>query len=379
MSNSQILIGLPKERDPYPGITEHRVALTPGGVRDAISTGAQVVVETQAGSGAGFTDMEYEKAGARVVYSHEEVLGRCNLLVKIGPLTMEDLGFLAPETIVWGFMHPAVASDELLKEVQRKKLSMLGFEVMERANGDRPILRISSEIAGKMAPQIASHLLESPLGMGLLLGGLPGIPPADVVILGGGILGTSAAMSFLGTGACVYVLDWDRTRLERIHTMSAGQVVTAISTRDNLDKFTVFAEVLILATLVPGEQAPLLVKRSILSKMRPGSVVIDFSIDQGGASEVTREKGPQPLPYVEEGIVHFAVPNVPSRVPRTSSHAMNHEIFPFLKDTIEKGWKTALEERTGLQTGLYFYEGTCVSHHLRGRCDVHSLKETLKG
>ncbi len=281
--------------------------------------------------------------------------------------------------MVWGFLHLAVGGSELLQVIQRKQLTMIGYEIMEDPDGQHPILRISSEIAGKMAPQIAARLLESPTGVGILLPGIPGIPPSDVVILGAGALGTHAALAFLGLGASVYILDINRERLEHIWNLTGGRVVTAFASRENIEKFASFAEVLVSAVLKPGEPAPLLIRRETLIKMRRGSVILDFSIDQGGSVETTRQRGPQAEPFEVEGILHFAVPNVPSRVARTSSHALTHAVLPYLRQLLEQGWPDVLQKMPTLKRGVYFLNGQCVHPSLRRILPVHPLDQLLEG
>ena len=371
------IVGIPKEGEPFPKIIERRVALTPAGVRELVAMGGRIVVEKDAGLGAGFKDDEYQAAGAQIVYSHEEVFRRCNFLTKVGPLSVEEAQYLTPGTTVCGFLHLAIAPDAILKTLQEKNINAIGCEIMETPQGFKPLLRISSEIAGKMAPQIAAQLLQAPPGLGMLIGGIPGIPPADVVILGAGVLGTYAALSFIGLGASVYVLDADREKLERLYNVapSGGKVVTAITTQETVEKFAKFADVLISAVLLPGAVAPLMVKKETVRKMRSGSVVIDFAIDQGGSFETTRSKGPQPEPYLEDGIIHFSLPNVPSLVPRTASHAFTYAILPYFKEILKKGWPSALDSETTLRTGLYFLNGKCVNANLSGKCTVpHSRK-----
>jgi alanine dehydrogenase len=376
MKMESCIIGIPKEGEPFPGIFERRVALTPAGVRELIALGAKVIVEKEAGQGAGFSDLEYESLGAQIVYSHEEVFRRVNFLLKVSPLKLEEWQYCTPGITVCGFMHLAVVPDQLLQTIQSKKINVLGWEIIETAQGIKPLQRISSEIAGKMAPQVASRLLQAPPGLGILLGGIPGVPPADVVIVGAGVLGTYAALSFIGLGASVYVLDKDREKLERLYNLapSGGKVVTAITTQETIEKFAGFADVLILSVQVSGAVSPIVLSKETLQKMRLGSVIIDFSIDQGGATEVTRRKGPQPEAYKEGNLIFFSLPNIPSLVPRTSSHALTCALLPYMQQVVSQGWPNVLEREPALRGGLYFYEGKCINGHLQGRCTIHSYQ-----
>lgn len=226
------------------------------------------------------------------------------------------------------FMHLAVAESSLVEAMAEKGLTAIGYELIG-AGGRRPVLKAMSEIAGRLAPQIAGRLLEAPFGPGVLLSGLPGIPPADVVILGAGVLGRAAARSFLGMGASVYLLDKELSALEEASKEAKG-AVAALITQSRLERYAAFADVLVGAVAVPGERAPFLLSRALLSRMRSGAVLLDFAIDQGGIAETSRVGV-----YQEMGITHFCLPNVPALVPRTSSHALTATLLPFLLEVEE--------------------------------------------
>ncbi len=352
-------IGIPKEQSRPAGLPEHRVALTPAAVRELIEAGARVYVERGAGEKAGFPDEAYRQAGATVVYSPEEVYQRAELIVKIGAPQESEWEFLRPEGLLMGFLHLAAAPKALLRALEERRITAIGYEVIQRSDGSLPVLRTMSEIAGKLAPQIAGRLLEIPQGMGILLAGLPGIPPADVVILGAGTLGSHAARCFRGLGASVYVLDRDLDRLDSLESDLGGQIVTAVATRDNVEKFSSFAEVLIGAVYVPGERTPVLLTREMMRKMRDGTVFVDFSIDQGGCSETSRLTPREELVYVEEGVIHFCVPNVPALVARTASHALSNALLPYLRELITRG-RGALQSVEPLRRGRYLDRGEIV-------------------
>jgi len=372
-----MIFGMPKECPVATNCEEKRIALSPAGVRELVEAGAQVLVESGAGAQAGFLDEAFRKIGAQIVYSREEVFGRSDVLVKIGRPRPEDLDLLQPKAAVLAFWHLAVAGETVVSHVASKKITAIGYEIIQEADGTLPVLKISSEIAGKMAPQIAGRLLETTSGgIGILLGGAPGIPPADVVILGAGVLGFHAARAFLGLGCSVYVLDISQNKLESVDRHFGGRVVTAHATRENLEKFTSFAEVLVGAVLVPGEIAPIVVTKEMVQKMKPGSVILDFSFDQGGCVETTRMQGPAGGVFVREGVLHFAVPNCPSYVARTSSHAMTYAILPFLKRMQSKGLKETLRFWPRLQRGSYVYEGELVSKYITAHpADMKKLLE----
>ncbi|RTH21551.1 alanine dehydrogenase, partial [Thermus scotoductus] len=275
----------------------------------------------------GFPDGAYEEAGARLV-SREEAFGRGEVVLKVGRPTLEEIALLRPGATIMAFMHLAVAESSLVEAMAEKGLTAIGYELIG-AGGRRPVLKAMSEIAGRLAPQIAGRLLEAPFGPGVLLSGLPGIPPADVVILGAGVLGRAAARSFLGMGASVYLLDKELSALEEASKEATG-AVAALITQSRLERYAAFADVLVGAVAVPGERAPFLLSRALLSRMRPGAVLLDFAIDQGGIAETSRVGV-----YQEMGITHFCLPNVPALVPRTSSHALTATLLPFLLEVEE--------------------------------------------
>lgn len=357
--------GIPKECGVQPQCEEKRVALSPAGVRELVEEGAEVLVETGAGAPAGFLDEAFQKAGATIVYTHEEALGRAEMVVKIGRPNAKELEILQPGTGVMAFWHLAVRGEAFHALIAEHKVTALGYEIIQEKDGTLPILKVSSEIAGKIAPQIAGRLLETTSGgIGILLGGAPGIPPADVVILGAGTLGFHAARGFLGLGCSVYVLDISQDRLEFIDRHFGGRVVTAHGTKENMEKFSAFAEVIVGAVLVPGEVAPIVVTVDMVRKIRPGSVILDFAFDQGGCIETTRLQGPTGGVFVREGVLHFAVANCPSYVARTSSHAMTYALLPFLKRMQLTGLKETMRHWPGLQKGCYTYEGHLVSRYI---------------
>jgi alanine dehydrogenase len=357
--------GVPSEYGFNPASDEMRVALSPAGVRELVAAGAKVVVQSGAGTHAGFHDEAYRASGAHIVYDREEVFGRCDVLVKVLRPSVRDLELLPPEAAVMAFWHFAVAGEPLREVVASKQVTAIGYEIIQDDDGSLPVLKVSSEIAGKMAPQIAGRLLETSAGgLGILLGGAPGIPPADVVIIGAGVLGFHAARAFSGLGCTVNVLDISQERLESVDRHFGGRVITAHASLENIEKFSAFAEVLVGAVLVPGEVAPVVVSRDIVRKMKTGSVILDFSFDQGGCIETTRMRGPTGGVFEREGVLHFAVPNCPSYVARTSSHALTYALLPHLMQIQKCGVRDALLSTPCLQSGCYFYRGRPVSKHV---------------
>jgi alanine dehydrogenase len=353
-----MIIGIPKEITVRGGHEEKRVSLSPAAVRELTHQGVQVIVEKGAGEGAHFSDENYREAGADIVYSKEEAYRRADVLVKVQVPGPEEWNYIKEEQILIGFLFLGICSSTFVDLLLERRVTAIGMELVEREDGTRPLQRQMSKIAGKMAPQIAGRLLQGNYkgGRGILLGGIEGIPPAEVVILGGGTLGSCAARSFAGLGCSVYVVDKDLRRLETIGSDTPG-IVTLSYNQRNLSKLTTFADVLVTAVQVPGQPTPVLVNRTMVTSMRKGSVVIDFSIDQGGAVETSRLTPNEDFTFNLDGVIHFGVPNVPSWVPRTSSHALSNALLPYLLTVAGDGWPKALTESAELRKGVCTWKG----------------------
>ena len=345
--------GIPTETGFAQGMVERRVALSPAGVRELCQTGAAVVLQQGAGQRAGFTDEEYQAAGARIVYSAAEAYGRADVILRVERPRDEEWEMLPEGSTLIAFLHLHVASPRVLQTLRTRNLTVLGLEAIREDTSSFPLQKISSQIAGRMAPQIAGRLLEaSGGGMGVLLAGLPGIPPADVVILGAGVLGTEATRAFLGAGASVYVLDAEVQKLEDLDRLFAGRAVTALATRHNIEKFSAFAEVLVGAVRQPDRAAPLLVTHTMVRQMRRGAVILDFAINEGGCVETSRLTPSEDGVFVQDGVVHYAVPNVPSLVPRTATYALTQALLPYLRCIATAGVQGALRQSAALRRGL---------------------------
>ncbi len=341
-------VGIPKERRPF----EYRVGLTPMGVEAIFKSGHAIFVEHDAGSMAGFPDNEYEKAGARIVYSIDEVFGRADLLLKIARPTEEELDWLQPKSTIMGFLHMASAKRSKVDSLLKDKITAIAYEQIQEKDGSLPILRPFSQIGGAMAAEVASRLLHTDQGgRGILLGGIPGVPPADVVILGGGTSGSFAARAFIGMGAHVTVLDKDMSALTRVSQCS-GNIVTLPSTERNIEKALEYADVLVGAVLVHGERAPMLVSRELVRKMKPRSVIIDISIDQGGCIETSRPTTHDHPSFIEEGVVHYCVPNMPSVVARTATNGFVNVALPYILDIITMGVEKAMKNNPAIEFGV---------------------------
>lgn len=347
-------IGIPKERRPF----EYRVGLSPAGVEMLSQMGHRIFVEHDAGVGAGFSDLEYEKAGAQIVYSGEETYGRADLLLKVARPLREELEWMPPGSALMGALHLASARQDKLDILLEKKITAIAYEQIRLPDGSRPVLRPFSQMCGAMAASIAARCLQNDFGgKGILLGGMPGVPPAEVAILGGGMVGTYAAQSLLGLGAHVIVLDRDLFALQRISDRFPA-VSTMVSTPRNIERVAQFADVLIGATLAPGARTPLLVSREVVRSMKPRSVIIDIDIDEGGSIETARPTTHDRPTYVEEGVIHFCVPNITSVVARTCVHSYVNAAMPFIAELAEKGVEKAIDENPAILAAVGTRGGT---------------------
>ena len=346
---------------------EQRVGLTPYGVDLLTRAGHICYVETGAGLGAGFSDYHYERVGGHIVYSGEEAYGRADMVLKAVRPTEEELDWLREGQIIAGFLHLAAARRNKIEALLQKGITTIAYETIEHEDGTLPVLRTMSEVAGRMAPQLAATFLQSSYdGRGVLLSGVPGIPPASVGILGAGILGTNAARTFLGLGARVYMLDRDQDRLREVDEQFAGCATTMVAYPFNIARVARFAEVLVGAILVPGARVPVIVTREMVRSMKKGAVILDFSIDQGGCVATSRPTTLRDPVFVEEDVVHFCVPNVPGAVPRTATHAFNNAIWPYIQRIAEAGLEEAMRTMPGLARGVATQSGEIVEETLAG-------------
>ena len=349
-------IGIPKERRPF----ELRVGLSPAGVEILTQQGHQVYVEHEAGVGAGFDDREFERAGARVVYSPEEVFVRGDLLLKVARPTKEELGWLRPNTTILGLLHLASSREDKVEVLLEKKITSIAYEQIESATGELPVLRPFSQIGGKMAASVASRLLQNNWGgKGILLGGIPGVPPAEVVVIGGGVVGLYATEAFIGLGAHVTVLDKSVDVMQHVYDRFPC-VTTMISTKRNIEKATAFADVVVGAVLVTGERTPILITREMMRSMKPRSVFIDVSIDQGGCAETSRPTMHDQPTYVEEGVIHYCVPNMPGVVARTATHAFVNAAMPYIMEIANRGVAEAIGQNEAISRAVNTHNGELV-------------------
>jgi alanine dehydrogenase len=352
--------GVPREvRD-----LEMRVGLAPSGILSLVKAGHVVYIESKAGDNAGFSDEDYRAAGAKIVYSAAEVYGRADVVAKLSRPTKEEHRLFRPGQMIFSFLHLPVASPDLYMALAEREITAVAYEMIEEDNGDMPVLIAASQVAGRLAPTIAGQLLRSDrgvpgqkLGRGILLGGIPGVPPAAVVIVGGGNLGVSAASSFIGMGAEVTVLDRSLKKLQHIDERFNGRVTTMFANRYNLRRAVKFADVLVGAVLIPGQRAPILITREMVKSMRPGSVIIDFSIDEGGCVETSRPTTLRDPAYMLDEVVHYCVPNMTSVVSRTATYATTNSALPYLRAVGEHGVIGAIQREPGLARGINLYQG----------------------
>jgi alanine dehydrogenase len=348
-------IGIPKEVRSY----EYRVGLTPPAVDALVRHGTKVFVEHDAGQGAGFPDRAYEVVGAQIVYSADEVYGRADMVVKVTRPRQEEYAYFRPEQTILSFLHLAVASPDLLLALEEKLVTAIAYEMIQADDGRLPVLLPTSQLSGRLAPLIAGQMLDSfQGGRGILLSGLPGIAPAAVVILGAGVLGKNAARSFYGLGTQVTMLDKNIQQLRSIEKEFNRHITTMLATPYNIAKAVSFADVLIGAVSIPGERAPIVVTRQMVRQMSPRAAIIDFAIDSGGCIETSRPTNHASPTYIEEGVLHYCVPNVPARVARTASYVLSNAILPYLQRIQKADDIMSVPE---LQRGVNVWEGQPVN------------------
>lgn len=351
-------IGIPKERRPF----EFRVGLTPAAVQMLAEEGHLCYVEHNAGVGAGFSDGEYELAGARIVYSPHEVFGRADLLLKVARPTYEELEWLRPGTTMMGLLHLSSSRQDKIDVLKQKEITAIPYEQITLADGTVPVRKPLSQIGGRLVAQISAHLLQNDAeGKGLLLGGIAGVPPAEVIIIGGGVFGTYATRAFMGIGAHVTVLDTNLEALIRIND-DLPNVVTMMSNAINLKRVTANADVVVAGILVPNERPPVVITRDMVRAMRPHSLIMDVSIDEGGCVETSRPTTHDHSTFIEEGVIHYCVPNIPSIVARTATFAYLNAAYPYILEIASKGSEQAIADNPAIERGAAIIKGKV--HHL---------------
>ncbi|MBK6333757.1 alanine dehydrogenase [Thermomonas sp.] len=350
-------VGVPKEIKNH----EYRVGLVPSSVLELVHHGHEVVVQKGAGLGAGLTDEDYIAAGATMIETADEIFASADMIVKVKEPLAEERKKLRPGQILFTYLHLAPDAPQTRDLIDSGAIC-IAYETVTAANGSLPLLTPMSEVAGRLAPQVGAHALEKAQGgRGVLLGGVPGVPAAEVVILGGGVSGTHAATIAVGMGAQVTVVDRSADALKRLASQFGTSISTVFSTRSAIEELVRRADLLIGTVLVPGAAAPKLVTRDMLKTMKPGSVIVDVAIDQGGCVETSHATTHADPTYVVDGVVHYCVANMPGAVARTSTFALNSVTLPFTLALADKGWRKALEQDPHLREGLNVCEGklTC--------------------
>jgi len=353
-----MLIGVPKEIKN----NENRIAITPAGVASFINAGHEVMVQTEAGLGSGFTDDEFVQAGAKIGTDANVVFQQSDMIMKVKEPQPEEYDLFKEGQILFTYLH-AATGPELIKALLEKKVTGISYDTVQLPNGSLPLLAPMSEVAGRMSVQIGAQFLEKPKGgRGVLLGGVPGVAAANVVIVGGGMVGTNAAKMAVGMGARVTILDISPERLLNLDDLFGNRVQTMMSNSFNIEEAVKSADLVIGAVLLPGAKAPHLVTEEMVKQMQPGSVIVDVAIDQGGCIEtidrVTTHDNPV---YEKYGVMHYAVANMPGAVPRTSTFALTNVTMPYALKIANKGCLTAIREDTALAKGLNVYDGN-VTH-----------------
>jgi alanine dehydrogenase len=347
-----MIIGLPKEVKE----DEYRVAMMPGGVRQLVECGHEILVQTEAGKESGFGDSEYEEAGAGLVPTAQEAW-EADLVVKVKEPQPSEYAFMHSDLVLFTYLHLA-AERNLTSEMVQRGVTAIAYETVECPDGSLPLLIPMSEVAGRMAVQVGAQLLEKTNGgRGKLLGGVPGVRPADVSILGAGVVGTNAAQIALGMGAHVILMDINAERIRYLDQVLHGRLTTLRANPINVAEAVRKADLLIGAVLVRGGRAPCLVTRAMVKSMKPGSVIVDVAVDQGGCVETTRPSTHSDPIHVVDGVLHYGVSNMPGAVPRTSTYALSNATLPYVMQLADQGIVNALRSDPALAKGVNVYQG----------------------
>jgi alanine dehydrogenase len=367
-----VIIGIPREvKD-----SEYRVAATPEGVRELTRAGHEVVVERGAGLGSALADEDFAAAGARILPDADAVFGEAEMILKVKEPQPEEFERFRPDHLLFTYLH--LAADKALTEfLVERRLVAVGYETVELPDGRLPLLAPMSEIAGRMAPQEGAKYLERPFGgRGVLMGGASGVQPARVVVIGAGMAGLNAAWIAAGMEAEVTVLDRNVDRLRHIDQIQRGRIQTVMSSDLAIERLVLEADLVIGAVLIPGARAPHLVTEEMVRAMRPGSVIIDISIDQGGCVETSRMTTHSHPVFIAHDVVHYCVGNMPGAVPRTSTYALTNVTLPYALDIASKGIEAAVREDPALALGVNVYRGHVTN---RGVAEAHGMTYTELG
>jgi len=348
-----MLIGVPKEIKPQ----ENRIGLTPESVKVLTSNGHKVLVEDNGGFEAGFDNEQYEKSGAKIANKAEDIFNDSEIIVKVKEPLSSEIKMIREDQIIFTYLHLAAAK-ELTDGLLKSKSICIAYETITDNNGRLPLLAPMSAVAGRMSVQAGAHCLEkNQKGRGILLGGAPGGEPGNVVILGGGVVGENAATIATGMRAKVYIVDKSKERLKELTKMFGNKIITQLSSETDLEKLVCECDLLVGGVLIPGAEAPKLITKKMIKKMKRGSVVVDVAIDQGGCVETSKPTTHANPTYIVDDIVHYCVANMPGGVPRTSTLALNKATLPFLSKLAKEGCKKALMNDLNFMAGLNVYKG----------------------
>ncbi len=351
-----MIVGVPKEIKN----NENRVAITPAGVQAMINNGHQVIIENNAGIGSGISNEDYLGAGAAVVDTAKEVFSRADMIMKVKEPLAAEYDLFKEGQLLFTYLHLA-PEPELTAALLKKKVTGVAYETIQLENGSLPLLTPMSEVAGRMAIQIGARYLEKTYGgLGVLLGGVPGVPAANVVVVGGGIVGTNAAKMAMGLGANVTILDVNVDRLRYLDDLFGGRINTVMSNSYNMAEAVEKADLLVGAVLIPGAKAPRLVTEAMVKTMKPGAVIVDVAIDQGGSIETIDRVTTHSAPVYEKfGVLHYSVANMPGAVARTSTFALTNVTLPYALQLANKGWLKAVQDNCALAKGVNVVAGHC--------------------
>ena len=353
------------------GKIENRAGLSPSGVSFLVEKGHSVYVQAGAGLKAGYSNEDCMVLGAQIVFTKEEIFGRSDVVIDIAPINEEESRLVRKNQILFGFHHLAVARKEMVKTLLRKNVTMIGFEIIQKDNGELPFLEALSEIAGQMCHVIAGHNLQvGQGGRGLVIGGVVSVPPATAVIVGSTVFARSAIKAMLGAGAHTIALGRHMDKLRELEEMTGGRLVTLMASHYNLARTVKIADILIGAVLRPGEKAPVMITREMVKSMKKGSIIIDLSIDQGGCVETSRPTTLDNPTFVKEDVIHYCVPNITSALSRTSTKVLSNLVVPYLLDIGAMGLEAALKTNRALAKGVYLHRQNIVKRNIAELFDI---------
>lgn len=362
-----MVIGVPREMKN----NENRVGLTPAGTHELVKRGHQVLIETHSGAASGFRNDDYEEAGAEIILTEDEIWGRADMIIKVKEPEEHEFKMARKDQLIFSFFHFA-SNKKLTYAMLDSGAVCLAYETVESTDRSLPILVPMSEVAGRMAIQQGARYLEKPvMGRGILLGGVPGVTPGKVLIIGAGVVGVQAAKMASGLGAHVTIIDTNIQRLRYVNDILPPHVVTMYSSEYNIRRLITNHDLIVGAVLIPGGKSPKVITRDMLKLMRPGTVMVDVSVDQGGCIETCKPTTHENPTYIVDGILHYCVTNMPGAVPYTSTIALTNATFPYILELAEKGWKKACLDNYELLKGLNIINGEVVYREVANAFDLH--------